>query len=261
MKFEFKKSLGQNFLKDDNVIDNIISSANIDKNTLVIEIGPGSGALSKKIVPICGQAILYEIDNRLEDVLTKELKLYNNYELIIGDFLLADVKKEIFKYNYSKLYIIANLPYYITTSIIKKIIDDEIFADKMIIMIQKEVADRFSAKPKTSDYGAITVYLNCYYEIKKLFNVSKNCFIPQPKVDSSVIEMDLKDNFSTIKDRKKFNSLIKDSFQYKRKNLRNNLKDYDLLKIEKTLCKYNLNLNSRAEELPLEVFVDISNNL
>jgi 16S rRNA (adenine1518-N6/adenine1519-N6)-dimethyltransferase len=250
MKFEFKKSLGQNFLKDDNVIDNIISSANIDKNTLVIEIGPGSGALSKKFVPICGQAILYEIDDRLEDVLTKELKLYNNYELIIGDFLLADVKKEI-----------ANLPYYITTPIIKKIIDDEIFADKMIIMIQKEVADRFSAKPKTSDYGAITVYLNCYYEIKKLFNVSKNCFIPQPKVDSSVIEMDLKDNFSTIKDRKKFNSLIKDSFQYKRKNLRNNLKDYDLLKIEKTLCKYNLNLNSRAEELPLEVFVDISNNL
>ena len=128
-------------------------------------------------------------------------------------------------------------------------------------MIQKEVADRFSAKVNTKDYSSLTVFLNYHYEIKKLFNVSKNMFYPKPDVDSSVILMSKKTEKENIKDINVFNKFVKDCFKYKRKNLRNNLKEYDLEKIELILKKYNLSLNSRAENLPLSVFIEISNSI
>ena len=260
-KFKFKKKYGQNFIKDESLINRIVDSANINKDSLVIEIGPGMGALTTKILDKCKQGIIYEIDVEIKGYLENKLKKYNNYELIFEDFLQADVNDKLKKFNYKELLIVANLPYYITTPIIKKIIDDNILADKIVIMIQKEVADRFSAKVNTKDYSSLTVFLNYYYDIKKLFNVSKNMFYPKPEVDSSVILMCKRNEKEFIRDINKFNKLVKDSFKYKRKNLRNNLKEYDLLKIEEILNKYNLSLTSRAENIPLNVFIEIANNL
>lgn len=257
--FEFKKSLGQNFIKDDNIIEKIAKYASVDKDTLVIEIGPGAGSLSKKIIPLCGNAILYEIDTRLKDILNNELSDNDNYEIIFGDFLDQNVKKDIEKYNYKKLYVVANLPYYITTPIITKLLD-EVYPDKIIIMIQEEVADRLCAVNGTRDYGMISVLLGSRYDIKKLFRVSRNCFVPMPNVESAVISLDKCDRLGNV-DKVAFEKLIKDAFQYKRKNLRNNLRGYELDKIEEVLNRYNYDLSNRAEDIPVSVFIEITNNL
>ncbi len=259
--FSFKKSLGQNFLKDSNVINNIVKSANIDKNTLVIEVGPGGGALTKEIVPLSLFSLLYEADSRLEDNLKRLLSSLDNYLLKIGDFLDVDLKKEVSGYNYSNLYLIANLPYYITTPIIMKFILEDVLPDKIIVMVQKEVASRFAAKVGSKDYGSLTVFLNYYYDINKLFDVSRNCFVPKPNVDSTVICMNLKKNRREIRDMNVFKKLVKDSFRYKRKTIRNNLKGYDLDVIEEILKKKGYDLNSRAESMGLDVFIDIANNI
>ena len=242
-KFNFKKSLGQNFLQDDNIINKIVDNANIDKNTLVIEIGPGAGSLSKKIVPLANYAILYEIDSRLKCVLEKELANYNNYEIIFNDFLSEDISDIVKKY----------------TPIIVKLMK-EMEPDKIVIMIQEEVADRLAAREGTREYGMISAYLGSKYDIKKLFKVSKNCFVPVPNVDSAVISLVKHDKYQ-IKDMNKYEKLLKDAFQFKRKNLKNNLKKYDLNKIETKLIENGYNLSNRAEDIPVSVFVDIANNL
>ena len=189
------------------------------------------------------------------------LKGSTDYKLIINDFLEEDVKKELLNYDYDKLYMVANLPYYITTPIVTKLIDEEILPDKIVIMIQKEVASRFAASINSKDYGALTVFLNYYYKIHKLFDVSRNCFFPKPNVDSTVVCMELKNDRLFVKDMEFFKRLVKDCFKYKRKNLRNNLIGYDLDKVCKVLGKYGLNLNDRAEALSLEIFVEIANEL
>lgn len=259
--FEFKKSFGQNFIHDDNIIRKIAEGASIDKDTLVLEIGPGAGSLSKMIVPLSKYSILYEIDTRLESVLGEVLRDNNNYEIIFNDFLKENVKDKLSNYQYDKLYVVANLPYYITTPIITKFIDDNILPDKIVIMIQKEVADRLSASVSSKEYGSLTVFLNYFYDTKKLFDVSRNCFTPKPNVDSAVISMDLKKDRLSIKDMDLFKRLVRDSFQYKRKNLRNNLKGYDLDKVESILKRYNFDLSVRAEMLSLDIFVEIVNEL
>lgn len=258
-KFEFKKSLGQNFMKDENVINKIVDSAKLDKDTLMIEIGPGAGSLSKKTVPLAGFSILYEIDTRLKDILESNLSEYDNKKIIFGDFLAQDVASDIVLYNYKKVYVVANLPYYITTPIITKLMN-EILPDKIIILIQDEVANRLSAKVGTKDYGMISVLLGSRYDIKKLFKVSRNCFVPVPNVDSAVISLEKHSKYD-IKDTNKFEKLIKDSFKYKRKNLRNNLKGYDLNLIENILNKNNYSLSDRAEDVSVEVYVEIANHL
>lgn len=260
-QFQFKKSLGQNFLNDKNVIHKIVESANIDRDTLVIEVGPGGGALTKLMVPLAGYALLYEADVRLESYLRDLLKNESNYKIIIGDFLKANISNDISKFSYGKVYVVANLPYYITTPIIMKFIDEGVLPDKMVIMVQKEVAQRLSAKVGNRDYGSLTVFLNYYYDVKKLFDVSRNCFTPKPNVDSAIVEMNLKSNRLEVNNFDLFTKLVKDSFLYKRKTLRNNLKDYDLDIIEKVLIKYGFDLSVRAENLELEVFVNIANAL
>ena len=255
-EFEFKKSLGQNFIKDDNIIDKIVKYSEIDKDTLVIEIGPGAGSLSKKIVPLSGYSILYEIDKRLENILNNLLKDNNNYEIIFDDFLIQDISYIRNKYNHKKIFVIANLPYYITTPIITKLVD-ELYPDKIIIMIQEEVANRLAASSGTREYGMISVLLGSRYNIKKLFKVSRNCFIPVPNVDSAVISMEKFDRLGII-DKERFNKFIKDAFKYKRKNLKNNLNGYDLAKVSLVLEKYNFNLSNRAESIPVDVFIEIA---
>ena len=257
--FKFKKSLGQNFIKDDNIIDKIVKHSKIDKDTLVIEIGPGSGSLSKKIIPLSGYTVLYEIDTRLRDTLCNTLSNNDNYEIIFGDFLDQDISNIRSKYNYNKIYVVANLPYYITTPIITKLLN-ELYPDRIIVMIQEEVADRLSATNGSKNYGMISVLLGSRYNITKLFKVSRNCFVPIPNVDSAVISMDKCDKLLSI-DKNKFNMLIRDAFQFKRKNLKNNLKGYNLDNISSILEKYNFNLSNRAEDIPIELFIEITKNL
>jgi len=259
--FIFKKAYGQNFLNDKNIISNIVKGANIEDNSLVIEIGPGSGALTKELSSVAKQVLCYEIDERLEEILDENLVDCHNVDIIFGDFLLRNVNEDIKKYEYDNIYVVANLPYYITTPIIEKIIATKIEFKNITIMIQKEVGDRFCAKVGSRDYSSITVFLNYYFDLKKLFIVSRNAFIPKPNVDSIVISLIRKDELLSLKNEELFFKLIRDSFHFKRKNLRNNLKNYDLCKIEDVLKKYNYDLTVRAEQLSLDVFVDIANCL
>lgn len=259
--FKFKKAYGQNFLTDDNIIKNIVSQTEIEENSLVIEIGPGSGVLTKELSKYAKEVLAYEIDERLEETLDINLKNCKNVNVIYDDFMHRDILSDIKEYEYSNIYVVANIPYYITTAILTKLIDSKIPFKKITIMIQKEVADRFTAKPKSRDYGSITVFLNYYFDIYKLFDVKRECFVPKPNVDSTVISLIRKDNMIKVDNEELFIKFIHDAFQFKRKNLRNNLKNYDLEKILKVLEKYHLDLTNRAEEVPLEVFIDIVNSL
>ena len=259
--FNLKKMYGQNFIIDENIINNIIKSAEVDKDTLVIEIGPGAGSLTFKLSEYAKNVLCYEIDTTLKELLQDNLSECNNVDIIFKDFLKANVLEDIKKYNYKKLYVVANLPYYITTPIIIKFIEDNIPVDKIVVMVQKEVGDRFKAKPNTKEYNSLSIYLNYYFDVKKLLDISKNVFIPKPNVDSIVVEFTKKENLYKLKNEKLFFNLVKDSFTQKRKTIKNNLKKYNLEKIEEVLKKYNFDLSVRAEQLPIEVFVDIANNL
>ncbi len=257
--FNFKKKYGQNFIVDKNIIHSIIKKSEIDDETLVIEIGPGAGSLTSELGKYAKNVIAYEIDETLKPILEKNIT--SNTEVIFEDFLKRDIAEDIKKYNYKKLYVIANLPYYITTPIIIKLIETKIDFDKIVVMVQKEVGDRFKAKPKTKEYNSLSVFLSYYFNITKILDVSRNVFMPKPNVDSIVVCFTKKVDKLKVNNEELFFKLIKDSFKQKRKNLRNNLKGYDLENISKTLSKYKLDLTVRAEALPLEIFVDIANNL
>ncbi len=259
--FNFKKKFGQNFIVDENIINSIVTKSAIDKETLVIEIGPGAGSLTAKLAESSKQVLCYEIDTTLKEILNENLKQYNNVDIIYQDFLEADVIKDIKKYNYTKLYIVANLPYYITTPIIINVIEKKLNVDKMVVMVQKEVGDRFKANVGTKDYNSLSIYLNYYFNVKKLMDISRNIFIPKPNVDSIVVEFTKKENNYNLKNEEIFFKLIRDSFTQKRKTIRNNLKNYDLNKIEEILKKHNQDLSTRAEQITIETFVEIANNL
>lgn len=259
--FSFKKKYGQNFLIDDNILNKIIDSSNIEDDTLVIEIGVGAGNLTKKIALVAKRVIGYEIDTKLKSIIEDNLKEHSNIDIIYDDFLTREVRQDIKNIIHKHCIVIANLPYYITTPIITKLIEENIDIDKMIIMVQKEVATRLSAKPDSKDYNSLTVFLNYYFDIKKLFDVSSNAFLPKPNVDSSIVLLNRKESQVLLKDEKLFFKLVRDSFKFKRKTLKNNLKGYDLSKIEDVLAKHGLSLTVRAEHLTLEQFADIANSL
>lgn len=256
----FKKKFGQNFLKDENILNKIVKESDIPEDTLVIEIGPGAGALTDKLKDVAENVIAYEIDIDLQNILIDKFK-DTNVRIIWEDFLNRNIKEDIKDYNHKNIYVIANIPYYITTPIVEKIINSGVDVKKVVIMVQKEVGDRFSAQPGTKEYGSISVFLNYFYNIKELFIVSKNCFTPKPNVDSVILSLEQKIDKPYVKDEKLLFKLVRDSFKFKRKTLRNNLKEYNLETIEKVLKRYNKDLTSRAETLSLEIFVDIANNL
>ena len=255
----FKKKFGQNFLKDENIIQKIVRSADIKENSLIIEIGPGEGALTKELVNY-GDVLAYEIDHDLEEVLTEKFK-NKPVTFLFDDFLKRDIKQDLTLKKQKHLYVIANLPYYITTPIITKLIEENIPIEKMILMVQKEVGDRFSAKVGTKDYSSITVFLNYYFQVKKEFLVSRNNFYPKPNVDSVIVSFTRKEPPEKVLSESHFFGLIRDAFQYKRKNLRNNLKNYDLNKVEEVLKQHGYDLTIRAEQIPLSLFIEISNYL
>lgn len=256
--FNFKKSLGQNFLIDENIKRKIISSASVKEDSIILEVGAGSGAITKLLIDFNVPVISFEIDSRLKEELDKIEA--SNLKVVYEDFLKADLKRILSEYKYNKIHLIANLPYYITTPIILKVMD-ELMVDEMIIMVQKEVGERFKATPGSKSYNSLSVFLQYYYDISKVTLVSKNSFIPKPKVDSIVVKFTKKEELLKLKDKDLFFCLVKDAFKQKRKNLKNNLKSYDLIKIEEALKKLNKNLTYRAEQLSLEDFVFISNSL
>ena len=253
--FKTKKSLGQNFLIDTSIVDKIIKSVDVKDNEKILEVGPGIGYLTTKLKSFNSELTCFEIDLDTKKYLDKLVD--DKTKVIYNDFMKVDLN-EYYKSS-DNIHVIANIPYYITTPIIEKIIDSKLNILDMTLMVQKEVADRLASKPKSSDYGYITVFLNYYFDIYKLFNVPKECFKPVPKVDSAIIQLKKKDKIKV--NEKIFFKLIKDSFKLKRKNLRNNLREYDLDKISNILSKYDMSLNNRAEELSLEIFIDIANNL
>ena len=259
--FNFKKNFGQNFIVDENTIDRILELSNIEKESLIIEIGPGAGSLTKKLVKKAQNVLCYEIDTTLKPILEENFKKNDNLEIIYEDFLKRDVKKDLEKYTYKHLFVIANLPYYITTPIITKFIEEKIEIDKMVIMVQKEVGNRFKAKVGTKEYNSLTIFLNYYFDVKKIMDVSRNVFLPKPNVDSIVIELKRKIKKDPLKNPDLFFKLVRDSFTQKRKTLRNNLKNYDLEKIEQVLKTSGFDLNVRAEQLSIEVFEKIANDL
>lgn len=255
-KHNFKKKYGQNFLNDNELLDKIASSFNPEKNGKILEIGPGAGALTKKLIKYGNNVTSFEIDLELKETLDKII--VPNLEVIYEDFLNIKLK-DYYKAD-DKIYVVANIPYYITTPIITKFIDEKFIPEEMVLMVQKEVGERLSAKSGTSDYGAITVLLNYYFNIEYLFTVDRSKFYPIPNVDSAIIKFTKKQDLKEV-DYNKFKSIVMDAFKQKRKNLRNNFKKYDLNKIEEVLKKYNLSLNNRAEELDYEIFIKITNNL
>lgn len=258
--FHLKKKFGQNFICDENLIDAIITKADIDKNTLVIEIGPGAGSLTYKLAHFAKNVLCYEVDTTLKEVLAANLNGLNNVNIVFEDFLKANVLDDIKHYDFDKLYVVANLPYYITTPILIKIIEDELDVDKIVVMVQKEVGDRFKAKPGTKDYSSLSVYFNYYFDVKKILDVSRNVFVPKPNVDSIVLEFNKKEQHK-LNNKEIFFKLVRDSFKQKRKTIKNNLIGYDLDKVSSVLKKYNYDLSVRAEQLDIEVFEEIANKL
>ena len=243
------KKYGQNFLIDANVVNKIVNQTHIDKNTAVIEVGPGIGALTQILGRSAGKVISFEIDERFEPVY-KEFLNEDNIEIIFGDFLKQDIKSivEELKDDYRKIYIVANLPYYITTAIIEKIILDNCQIDEMIIMVQKEVALKM-----TSDYkNPLLLMIEDIGKIEYLFTVNKSVFLPTPHVDSAIIKIRL-DRESDLKLYKVLNIC----FKQRRKTILNNLKQ-DYNNANEILIACGIDIKKRSEELSLSDFKHIT---
>ena len=250
-----KKSLGQNFLIDNNIINKIGEAINANADDLIIEIGPGMGALTKVLKNKGANILCYEIDKDMIPYLNKLID--DKTRIIYQDILSAKIKDDIKDITFNKLYIVGNLPYYITTSIIKFLIKEELPIHEMIFMVQEEVADRFTANFGSKSYGSISLFLRYYFDLEKLFKVSKKSFNPIPKVESAIIKFSKRINKPEVDEFKYFN-LINDSFKMKRKTLKNNLINYDFNEIKKVLIKYNFSDAVRAEDLPEDVFVELT---
>ena len=253
-----KKSLGQNFLIDKNIISKIVTEVSACNDDLIIEIGPGCGALTKELKMKQAHLICYEIDQDLDGILSKLED--EKTKIIWQDFLKSRIDEDIKGIKYNKLYIVGNLPYYITTPIIEHIMDSNIDFEKLIIMVQREVAERFMANIHTKEYGYITVVLNYYFEVSKVTDVSRYSFNPVPKVESTVLRLVPRKEKEEL-DFNKFKEFLKVCFSQKRKTLKNNLKSYDWHKIKNVLDKYHMTESVRAEEISKDVFIEIFKNI
>lgn len=257
IEHKFKKQYGQNFLMDKNILDKISSSICPGQNDLIIEIGPGSGNLTKRLKEYNASLVCFEIDKSLDKYLN--LLEDDKTKVVYEDFINVNLEEFVKNYNYENIYVIANIPYYITTPIIEKITFSNIKVKSLLLMVQKEVADRLSSTNGNREYGYITVLLNAFYNINKLFNVNRNSFYPVPNVDSAIIKLDSKE--CKLLNFEKFNKLIKNAFRFKRKTLKNNLIGYDLNLVDSLLGKYGYSLSNRAEEIPVDVYINVANKL
>lgn len=255
------KKYGQNFLINEHVLNTIASSLGVN-NKSVIEIGPGLGSLTRYLLKYYEHVLVYEIDPKMIEVLKSTLG--EQIKIVEGDFLKAKIDKDIdANFNSDEVYLIANLPYYITTPILLKILEETTKITKLVIMIQKEVADRFLGKPNTKDYNSLSVLIQTYMNVKKVIDVSKNSFYPAPQVDSTVIMLERKQTPDyEIKNEELFLKVNRQLFKQRRKTIVNNLKDiYEKELILNILNKLSIDEMARSETLTVKQIIDISNEL
>lgn len=261
----FQKRFGQNFLIDGHVIEKIIRAADITKDDIVLEIGPGIGTLTQYLAEAAKKVYAVEIDKNLIPVLEETLCEYDNVNVINEDILKVDIKKLLGEKNTCK--VVANLPYYITTPIIMRLFEEHIPAESVTVMVQKEVAQRMQAAPKTKDYGALTLAVRYYAEAYIAANVPPNCFIPRPNVGSAVIRLTKWDKpVVQVEDEALMFKLIRASFNQRRKTLQNGINNFPELSFTKeevsnALCSMGLDENIRGEALTLEQFAELANIL
>ena len=262
------KNLGQNFLIDESVIIDACDSANINKEDLVIEIGPGLGTLTKYILERAGKVICVELDDRMIDILKERFFLYENFEIINEDILKVDLHKLIKEEkneNIKNVKIVANLPYYITTPIIMKLLEERLDLQSITVMVQKEVAERLIAVPGEKFTGAITYSVYYYADSENVRVVDKSSFIPEPSVESEVINLKIRENPPVnVNNEELFFKLIKIAFMQRRKTLVNSLSNSGFIeknKIIEILKQLNINENIRAEKLSIQDFANIANKI
>ena len=264
------KSLGQNFLINNEVVSTIIESANISNKDLVIEIGPGLGTLTSRLLEKAGKVICVELDDRMISILEDRFKLYNNFELIHNDVLKVDLNKIIEENlensNLKTAKIVANLPYYITTPIIMKLLEEKLNIETITVMIQKEVADRLVALPGTKNAGAITYSVYYYADASKIIDVERNSFIPEPNVTSTVIQLKIrKKSLLQVENEELMFKIIKQAFMQRRKTLVNALSNLAIFnnkeEIIQLLKELNINEKVRGEALTIEQYAKITNRI
>ncbi|KHE71576.1 16S rRNA (adenine(1518)-N(6)/adenine(1519)-N(6))-dimethyltransferase RsmA [Halobacillus sp. BBL2006] len=267
--FSFKKSLGQNFLIDVNILKNIIDHAGIDSSAGAIEIGPGIGALTEQLAQSADKVVAFEIDQRLLPILEETLSDYDNVDIINQDILKADVQ-EVVKRHFKPgqpIRVVANLPYYITTPILMKLLMDRLPIDSITVMIQKEVADRMAAEPNTKSYGSLSIAVQYYTEARVAMNVPKTVFMPQPNVDSSVLHLEMRSAPPVqVKDEDFFFDLVKASFGQRRKTLMNNLARHfkgkmDKEELREKLDRVDIDPKRRGESLTMQEFAKLADCL
>ncbi|MBU9721985.1 MULTISPECIES: 16S rRNA (adenine(1518)-N(6)/adenine(1519)-N(6))-dimethyltransferase RsmA [Bacillaceae] len=267
--FSFKKSLGQNFLIDTNILRRIVDAADISEETGVIEIGPGIGALTEQIAKKAGKVLAFEIDQRLLPILKETLAPYDHVKVIHQDILKADVINEIEEYfsEGQDLAVIANLPYYVTTPILMKLLEEKLPLRTIVVMIQKEVADRIAAKPNSKDYGSLSIAAQFYAHAETAFTVPKTVFVPQPNVDSAILKLTLREKPPVDTDDEEFFfEIVRASFTQRRKTILNNLSKYfsetmSKADMETCLTETGIDPRRRGESLSMEEFADLSNAL
>lgn len=268
--FAFKKSLGQNFLTEPNILRKIVQTAQIDDQVNVIEVGPGIGALTEHLAQNAHQVLAFEIDDRLIPVLADTLAEYENVQVVHQDVLKADlvqVTQEVFTENLP-IKVVANLPYYITTPIMMHFLESALKVDEMVVMMQKEVADRISAQPGSKAYGSLSIAVQYYMQAQLAFIVPKTVFVPQPNVDSAILKLTRRSQPAVeVIDEKAFFRLTKAAFQLRRKTLWNNLlhsygKDEATKNwLTQSLEQANIDPKRRGETLTLQEFADLSNTM
>ncbi|MBQ3400965.1 MAG: 16S rRNA (adenine(1518)-N(6)/adenine(1519)-N(6))-dimethyltransferase RsmA [Lachnospiraceae bacterium] len=268
-QFHPSRRLGQNFLRDYRVVETIVAGSDIDRDTLVLEIGPGEGVLTEELAAAAGAVVAVEIDDRLIPVLRRRFQYRSNVEIVHGDILKINIPELLAKAreqrNLSTVRIVGNLPYYITTPIIMTLLESGVSAASITAMVQKEVADRLLAEPGTRNAGAITYAVHYYSEVSLLCDVGRECFYPVPKVDSAVLRLDLrKEPPVALADEALFFRCIKAGFSLRRKTLLNalsTLPDTDKETLTAKLAAAGIDPVRRAESLSLEEFARISNEL
>lgn len=260
------KRLGQNFLINDNIVDDIIQKSEVNSQDLIIEVGPGLGNLTSRLLEKAGKVISIELDPKMINILNDRFSLYDNFELIYEDILKIDLKKLIsdnLNENIKTAKVVANLPYYITTPIIMKLLEENLNLESITVMVQKEVAERLAATPGDKLSGAITYSIYYYTTPEIIIDVPSSSFIPEPQVDSAVIKFDiLKEPRIKVIDEKLFFKVIKSAFLQKRKTLVNTFLNSNIFenreKAEKMLLDLGLDIKIRGEKLSLEDFAKIT---
>ena len=265
--FAFQKKFGQNFLIDSNILESIVSAADITKDDFVLEIGPGIGTMTQYLCEAARQVVAVEIDKMLIPILKDTLSEYDNVEVINQDVLKLDIKALAQEKNNGKpIKVVANLPYYITTPIIMGLFESKVPIESITIMVQKEVADRMQTGPGSKDYGALSLAVHYYADAKVQLNVSASCFMPRPNVDSAVIKLTAHEKPVVDVDETLMFKVIRASFNQRRKTLVNGLKnsselDYTKEEIVQAIKAIGKEENIRGEKLTLEEFAALSNSL